>query len=92
MPSPKSPDGYIYILVMVDSFSRWVELYPLKTQKSSEIAEKMVSYIARWGIPKTIISDAAANLTGEVMTQIANIFPDEKTENLDFQSKSEWPF
>ena len=89
LPTSPAPHNFRYVLTVIDAFSRYVELFPLRTLKSTEVAQKLVSYIARWGIPRTIISDAAANLTGEVMTQLANIFPDQAIENLDFRSKSE---
>jgi hypothetical protein len=73
---------------MVDAFSRWVELYPLRTQKATEIAEKMVSYISRFGAPKVVLSDAAANLTGEVMTQLAKIFQMKKLKTSIFSQAS----
>ena len=31
--------GYQYVLVMVDSFSRWCEAFPLQTQEATEVAE-----------------------------------------------------
>ena len=71
---PKSkPDGYSHILLVIEHISRWVTLYPLRTQKASEICDNLMSWISDHGIPREMISDAAANLTGEVMTHLAKL-------------------
>ncbi|CAC5371569.1 unnamed protein product [Mytilus coruscus] len=36
---PKTKDGHQHLLLVVDSFSRWPECFPLKTQEATEIAE-----------------------------------------------------
>ena len=48
-PVTKSVDGYQYILLVVDSFSRFPEAFPLKTQKAEEVAKALYSVICRWG-------------------------------------------
>ena len=43
---------YKYILIVVDSFSPWIEAFPLITQTSSEIAEvPFREYFCRYGFP-----------------------------------------
>ena len=38
-PLTKTPEGYQYIILAVDSFSCWCVAYPLKTQTATEIAK-----------------------------------------------------
>jgi transposase InsO family protein/predicted aspartyl protease len=48
--------GHHY-LVVVDYFSRFIEVASLKTETSNEVIEKLKSIMARWGIPEMFRSD-----------------------------------
>ena len=69
---PESGDNkYKYILIVADSFSKWIEAYPLKTQTSVEIAEVLFrEYFSRYGFPIQIVTDRGANLISRVMQQL----------------------
>ena len=71
---PTSTEGYSYILVVIESLSKFVELYPLRTQKASEITECLLNWVARYGMFKQLNSDAGRNLSGEVVTQFCKLF------------------
>ncbi len=46
------------LFVMIDTFTRWVELVPTIDKKGSSAAEAfLTSWIARYGAPKVILSD-----------------------------------
>ena len=50
---------YRYVLLVVDSFSRWCEAIPLKTQEASEVANALFAeVICRYGAPSCLVSDA----------------------------------
>ena len=61
-------DGYEYILVCVDAFSRWVELIPLKERKAVDAARGLVEAVVTktGGRIRTLISDAGSEFKGEV--------------------------
>eukprot|EP01033_Poteriospumella_lacustris_P013475 gene13475-9642_t len=61
-PLPKSAKGYEYILVVIDNFSRFVELYPLTSVGATEAAEKLLEYTSRFGQPLQILSDGGTHL------------------------------
>ena len=62
---PPSPLGHRYILVVVCCFSKWVELIPLYTKESSEVAEALYRCIlARFGKPRWFRSDAGKEFEG----------------------------
>jgi len=59
---PKTAGGYQHILLVVDSFSRWAEAFPLKTQEATEIANILYREVfCRFGAPSCIVSDRGAN-------------------------------
>ena len=45
------------LLVVVDSFSKWIEVLPVKTASASITIEKLRTLFATHGIPETIVSD-----------------------------------
>jgi transposase InsO family protein len=57
-PFPVSDDGNKYVLVVVDSFSKWMEAYPLENIEAKTVAEKLVlEFVSRFGVPYQIKSD-----------------------------------
>lgn len=50
-------------LIVLDSFSKWIEVYPMKSITSSETIEKLKDCMARFGLPNTIVSDNGRQFT-----------------------------
>jgi len=44
-PFPKSNKQHEYLLVVVDYFTKWVELFPLRTARASHIAKILIDEI-----------------------------------------------
>ena len=79
-PLIESNEGYTHILVVSDYFTRWVEAYPLKTEKSEEIANILArEWIPRFGCPSELHSDNGKNLTSDVMQHLCQMFDIDKT-------------
>ena len=61
-PLNKTKEGYEYILMCVDSCTKWVEGFPMKTQTAQETARVLFREIfARYGAPKVLFSDSGRN-------------------------------
>ena len=74
-PITTTKDGYKYILLIVDSFSKWPEAFPLKTQEATEIANVLYKEIfTRYGAPRTIISDRGKNFMSNLVSALCEIF------------------
>ncbi|GKT29468.1 Transposon Tf2-6 polyprotein, partial [Aduncisulcus paluster] len=57
-PFPESRDGNKYGLSFIDSFTRYIEIFPTKTAKAEEAASILYhEYILRFGVPEIIKSD-----------------------------------
>lgn len=57
-PLVTTDNGYSYILVLSDHFTRWVEAFPLKDHTAMTVADVLVTqFICRFGIPQRIHSD-----------------------------------
>ena len=62
--------GANYIL-LVDYFSRWIEISKLQNTTSSCMIGQMQSIFARYGIPETIISDNEPQYNSELFSEFA---------------------
>jgi hypothetical protein len=69
-PLPRSSKGNRFALVMVDNFSKWVEIYPLRTITSPVILDRVLSYLFRNGFPEKLKSDNASQFRGRLWKQI----------------------
>ena len=57
------------LLVVVDSFSKWMEVLPVKSASASITVEKLRTLFATQGIPETIVSDNGTPFVNSLMKQ-----------------------
>jgi len=67
-PLDKSLSGNVYILTVVDCFTRWAELRPLKDRTAMSVAEKLLEIMYVRGPPVNIQMDNARELQSELLT------------------------
>jgi hypothetical protein len=67
---PKSSSGFKYILTIIDYATRYPEAIPLKSTNSRVVADALLEFFARVGIPEELVSDQGSNFIGNVMTQL----------------------
>lgn len=51
---PTTTEGFRHCLVMVDTFSKWVEIIPMRSKASSEVWNRMFEVFCRFGLPVEI--------------------------------------
>jgi hypothetical protein len=65
------PGGYSSILVIIDDFTKWVEIVPLKDATAVRIGKVLEeSIFGRYGMPKTFVSDNGTNFTSNIMAYL----------------------
>ena len=69
-PFPADDRGNIHILAIIDTFTRWIEFYPVKTTTAIETAECMLQHIGRFGSPYQILSDNGPAYVNEVIDHL----------------------
>lgn len=63
-PLPKLTGGMEYIFVILDVFSKYIKLYPIKKEKTEVILGKLFNkYIPEMGKPNRVISDHGSQFT-----------------------------
>ena len=43
---PKTIENFKFLLVLVDTFSGWVEAYPTRTEKATEVAKLLLKEVS----------------------------------------------
>ena len=67
---PRSTTGYKYILTIVDYATRYPEAIPLRTTTSKAVADALILFFSKVGIPCEIVSDQGSNFISKLMTQL----------------------
>jgi Integrase core domain. len=67
-PLTKDAHGHEYILVIIDAFSRWVELFPTKSTTAAETASMILNHVGRFGSPEVIHTDQGPAFHNELVT------------------------
>ena len=62
--------GYKPLLVMIDTFTGWIEGFPTQTEKVEEVVKKkkksLHEIILRFGLPRSLQSDNGTSFTSKV--------------------------
>ena len=64
-PLKKTPGGHTHLLVAIDKFSKWIEVRPIANLRSEEAVLFFTDIIHRFGVPNSIITNNATNITGK---------------------------
>ena len=72
---PTTKDKYKHVLLVVDSYSKWCEVFPLQTQEATEIADILYKeIITRYGAPRVLISDRGRNFMSNLVKALSEMF------------------
>jgi len=70
-PHPKSSRGHIYILTVIDYFTKWADAFPIRNQEASTVAKVLVERVfAYFGTPLQILTDQGSNFQSELFVEL----------------------
>ena len=70
-PFPRSKSGNVFLLVVVDYYSKWVEMFPLRDSKTPRLIKILREEIfTRWGVPLYLVSDRGPQFTANLLTDL----------------------
>ena len=69
-PLPRSSSGKRYILVICDYATRFPEAVALRTIDANAVAEELLSFFARVGVPEEILTDQRTNFTSQLLKEV----------------------
>ena len=69
-PLPRSSSGKKYILVICDYATRYPEAVALRTIDANAVAEELLPFFARVGVPEEILTDQGTNFTSQLLAEV----------------------
>ena len=85
-----TPDGYRYILVIADYFSKWTEAFLIKDKCAETVADVLVDkIILRFGMPLVIHSDQGREFENGPMKSLCTLLGCVKTRTAPYHSESD---
>ena len=74
-----------HLVVICDHFTRWCDVFPVADMTAATVADVIVNkFIARFGCPRRIHSDNAANFSGTLLTEVCRLLGVEKSYSSTF--------
>ena len=71
--NPASEKGNKYILTCVDFATRYPQAVPLRNIDNVSVAEALVGFFCRVGVPKEVLSDNGSSFKSEMMTEVSRL-------------------
>ncbi len=88
-PSPIMDNDNIFILMMIDCYSKSTEAYALPNKKAETMADCIINcWIAHHSIPMRINSDNAPEFRGHVITQLKRLLSMKGTFTMPYRPQS----
>ena len=81
-PLKKAPGGFTHLLIVVDKFTKWIEVKSITNIRLEEAVKFFLDIIYRFGVPNCIITDHGTNFTGKKFLD----FCDEYNIRIDWSS------
>ena len=88
-PFPESDQGNRYILLIGDTFTKWIETYPIPDECSATIAHKFVhEFISRYGTPFEVHTDQGRSFDYSLFQNVCKILATHKTRTSSYHPQS----
>jgi hypothetical protein len=84
-PLQDDADGNKHIIVIIDGFTRWVELYAVPdvtAEKAAKVA--LLDWVGRFGTPSQILSDGGTQFVNELWEELTALMGAEKLESFPY--------
>ncbi|GFW27160.1 hypothetical protein TNCV_93861 [Trichonephila clavipes] len=89
-PLPRTASGNKYLLVVMDYFTKWPEVYPIPDQEAPTVAEAVVQHwISRYGVPLQLHSDQGRNFVSAVLKGVCELLGIDKTKTTPLRPQSD---
>jgi hypothetical protein len=70
-PFPESDRGNRYLLVAMDYFTKWTEVYVIPNQEASTVADALVTnFLCRFRVSRELHSDQGRNFESRLMQKV----------------------
>ncbi|KAL0832340.1 hypothetical protein ABMA28_001773 [Loxostege sticticalis] len=71
-PFVKSKNKNVYILVLIDAYTKYISLYAVKSTKTKATIKVLNNYFSLFGVPCRLISDRGTSFTSKIFKEFVN--------------------
>uniref|UniRef100_A0A3B3WD19 Gypsy retrotransposon integrase-like protein 1 n=1 Tax=Poecilia mexicana TaxID=48701 RepID=A0A3B3WD19_9TELE len=72
-PFPRSKKGNVFLFVVIDYFTKWVEMFPIRDSKTQKLITILREEIfTRFGVPQSLVSDRGPQFTSQEMSSFCS--------------------
>ena len=64
---PRAVGGYRYLIVLMDKFTKWIEVEPVRYITALAAVKLLKGVVSRFGVPNHIITDMGTQFTSGVV-------------------------
>ena len=86
---PISSDGNKYALVIMDYFSKYVRIYPMKDQKAVTVSTCLMDWVYDLGVPDRLHSDQGPQFEAAVFQELCRMLGIRKTRTTPYHPQSD---
>jgi transposase InsO family protein len=72
-PLIEDEEGFLYLIVVIDCFSRWVMCYPVRTVGAEDCAWALIQHFGIFGVAKEILSDNGTQFCNKIIDELIKI-------------------
>ena len=83
-PFPKDSEGNQYVLTIIDTFTRYTELYAIKDVTAEASVHALLDHTGRYGSPITIKSDNGSQFVNELIGSLLRLVGTQHTLTLAY--------
>jgi len=88
-PHPTSKSGHVYILTVIDLFTKWAEAIPLRNKEAVTVARALLDVVfSRFGIPLQLLSDNGKEFDNIVLKEICRLLEIDKIRTTTYQART----
>ena len=85
-PHPTSSRGNVYILTIIDHFTKWVELLPMRNQEATTVAKLLFDrVICVHGCPLQILTDQGTNFESTLFQELCKLMSIDKVRTSTYK-------
>ena len=78
-PHPQSRRGSVYIVTIVELFTKWAEAFPVPNKEAATVARVLVEqFFCRFGVGIVLLSDKGGKVDGSLIREICRILDIDK--------------
>ena len=88
-PLPKTKENNLYILVVIDHFTKFLKLFPIKDMLASTVATQILNYICNFGIMDRLLSDQGSNYESELIAELMDLLDIHKIRTTSFRPQTD---